>query len=155
PIQRLADRVSAYFVPAAIALAVITFFAWFTFGPEPRLATALVNAVAVLIIACPCALGPATSMAIMVATVSAAHAGGLIKSAAALEMMENVDTLVLTQTASLPQGKPEPISAEALHGFNPSQLPRLVSSVERQSEHPLAPASVQAAEANGLAIPEV
>jgi Cu+-exporting ATPase len=155
PIQRLADRVSAYFVPAVVAIAVITFFAWFTFGPEPRLATALVNAVAVLIIACPCALGLATPMAIMVGTGRGAQAGVLIKSAEALEMMENVDTLVVDKTGTLTQGKPELISVEALHGFNPSELVRLVSSVERQSEHPLATAIVQAAEANGLAIPEV
>ena len=155
PIQRLADRVSAYFVPAVIAIAVITFFAWFTFGPEPRLATALVNAVAVLIIACPCALGLATPMAIMVGTGRGAQAGVLIKNAEALEMMENVDTLVVDKTGTLTQGKPELISVEALHGFNPSELVRLVSGVERQSEHPLATAIVQAAEANGLAIPEV
>jgi Cu+-exporting ATPase len=152
PIQRLADRVSGYFVPAVIAIAVITFFAWFSFGPEPRLAKALVNAVAVLIIACPCALGLATPMAIMVGTGRGAHAGVLIKNAEALEVMEQVDTLVVDKTGTLTEGRPELISVETLDGFDQSELVRLVGSLERQSEHSLADAIVRAAEANGLKI---
>ena len=151
PIQRLADRVSAYFVPAVIAIAVITFVAWFSFGPEPRLAKALVNAVAVLIIACPCALGLATPMAIMVGTGRGAHAGILIKNAEALEVMEKVDTLVVDKTGTLTQGKPELMSVQTVGEFDQSELVRLVSSIERQSGHPLAAAIVQAAEANRLA----
>ena len=154
PIQRLADRVSSYFVPAVIAIAVITFFAWFVFGPEPRLAKALVNAVAVLIIACPCALGLATPMAVMVGTGRGAQGGVLIKNAEALELMEKVNTLVVDKTGTVTQGKPELISVEAINGFDQSELVRLVSSIERQSEHPLGAAIVQAAEANGLAFSE-
>ena len=107
PIQRLADRVAAWFVPAVVAVAAITFVAWFFFGPQPRLAHALVNAVAVLIIACPCALGLATPMAIMVGTGRGAHAGVLIKNAEALETMEKVDTLVVDKTGTLTEGKPQ------------------------------------------------
>jgi Cu+-exporting ATPase len=150
PIQRLADRVSAYFVPAVMAIAVVTFFAWLTFGPEPRLAKALVNAVAVLIIACPCALGLATPMAIMVGTGRGAHAGVLIKNAEALELMEKVDTIVVDKTGTLTQGKPELISVETVSGFDSSEVVRLVGSLERQSEHPLGAAIVQAAEANAI-----
>ena len=107
PIQRLADRVAAWFVPAVVAVAAMTFIVWFFFGPQPRLANALVNAVAVLIIACPCALGLATPMAIMVGTGRGAHAGVLIKNAEALETMEKVDTLVVDKTGTLTEGKPE------------------------------------------------
>ena len=152
PIQHLADRVSGYFVPAVIAIAVITFIAWFAFGPEPRLAKALVNAVAVLIIACPCALGLATPMAIMVGTGRGAHAGVLIRDAEALELMEKVDTLVVDKTGTLTEGRPELISVEALEGFDHSELVRLVGSVERNSEHPLAAAIVAAAERKHLAL---
>ena len=113
PIQRLADRVAAWFVPAVIAIAVITFIAWSFFGPEPRLAHALVNAVAVLIIACPCALGLATPMAIMVGTGRGAHAGVLIKNAEALETLEKVDTLVVDKTGTLTEGKPRVVSVIA------------------------------------------
>jgi P-type Cu+ transporter len=152
PIQRLADRVSAYFVPAVIGIAVVTFFAWFTFGPEPRLAKAIVNAVAVLIIACPCALGLATPMAIMVGTGRGAHAGVLIKNAEALELMEKVNTLVVDKTGTLTQGRPELMSVQTLPEFDQSELVRVVTSVERNSEHPLASAVVRAAEENHLAL---
>ena len=149
PIQRLADRVAAWFVPAVIAVAAITFVAWFVFGPQPRLAHALVNAVAVLIIACPCALGLATPMAIMVGTGRGAHAGVLIKNAEALETMEKVDTLVVDKTGTLTQGKPQFLGvsiSEEDHG----ETLRLAASLERASEHPLASTIVQAAENHGL-----
>ena len=110
PIQRLADRVAAWFVPAVVAIAVVTFVAWFVFGPQPRLAHALVNAVAVLIIACPCALGLATPMAIMVGTGRGAQAGVLIKNAEALETLEKVDTLVVDKTGTLTEGKPQVVA---------------------------------------------
>ena len=154
PIQRLADQVSSYFVPAVIAIAVITFIAWVVFGPEPRLAKALVNAVAVLIIACPCALGLATPMAVMVGTGRGASAGVLIKNAEALELLEKVNTLVIDKTGTLTQGRPDLMSVEAVNQFNDSELVRLVASLERQSEHPLAAAIVRAAEANSLALSE-
>jgi P-type Cu+ transporter len=144
PIQQLADRVSAWFVPAVAAVALITFFAWLLFGPQPRLANAVVNAVAVLIIACPCALGLATPMAIMVGTGRGAHAGVLIKNAEALETLEKVDTLVLDKTGTLTEGKPRVASiAEPLIN-NPEAL-RLAASLERASEHPLAAAIVEVA----------
>jgi P-type Cu+ transporter len=152
PIQRLADRVSAYFVPAVIAISVVTFFAWLAFGPEPRLAKAIVNAVAVLIIACPCALGLATPMAIMVGTGRGAHAGVLIKNAEALELMEKVNTLVVDKTGTLTQGRPELMSVQTLPQFDESEIVRVVTSVERNSEHPLASAMVRAAEENHLAL---
>ncbi len=143
PIQRLADRVAAWFVPAVVAVAVITFVAWFFFGPQPRLANAVVNAVAVLIIACPCALGLATPMAIMVGTGRGAHAGVLIKNAEALETMEKVDTLVVDKTGTLTEGKPQVVSmSDSL--ANDRELLRLAASLERASEHPLAAAIVAA-----------
>lgn len=154
PIQRLADRVSGYFVPAVIAIAVITFVVWFLFGPEPRLAKALVNAVAVLIIACPCALGLATPMAIMVGTGRGARIGVLIKNAEALEVLEKVNTVVVDKTGTLTRGKPELVSVEALGGYGQSELVGLVGSLERNSEHPLAAAVIHAAEQNGLATTE-
>src|SRR5581483_3404282 len=151
PIQRLADRVAGWFVPAVIAIAVITFIAWAIWGPDPRLAHAIVNAVAVLIIACPCALGLATPMAVMVGTGRGAHAGVLIRNAEALEAMEKVDTLVVDKTGTLTQGKP---SIESVTSFEipDSELIRLVASLEQASEHPLAGAIVAAAKANGLAL---
>jgi len=145
PIQRLADRVSGYFVPAVIAIAVITFVAWFLLGPEPRLAKALVNAVAVLIIACPCALGLATPMAIMVGTGRGARAGVLIKNAEALEVLEKVDTLVVDKTGTLTEGKPTLTTIVALGWLEEPTLVRLVASLERGSEHPLASALIRAA----------
>jgi Cu+-exporting ATPase len=150
PIQRLADRVAAYFVPAVLLVAVVTFFAWLFVGPEPRLANAIVNAVAVLIIACPCALGLATPMAIMVGTGRGARAGVLIKNAEALETFQKVDTIALDKTGTLTQGKPELTSVIAADGENDEHIVRLAASLERGSEHPMASAVVEAAEANQL-----
>lgn len=153
PIQRLADRVSGYFVPAVIAIAAVTFVAWYLLGPEPRLAHALVNAVAVLIIACPCALGLATPVAIMVGTGRGAHAGVLIKNAEALETLEKVDTLVIDKTGTLTEGKPKVVSVASVDGIAESELIRLVAAVEQSSEHPLAGAIVAAAKERGAVIP--
>ncbi len=150
PIQRLADKVAAWFVPAVLAVAVITFIAWFVKGPEPRLANAIVNAVAVLIIACPCALGLATPMAIMVGTGRGARAGILIKNAEALETLQKVDTLALDKTGTLTQGKPELMTVIAIGDETEDRLVRLVASLERGSEHPLGAAIVEAAEANHI-----
>jgi len=152
PIQRLADRVAAYFVPAVVAVAVVTFVVWGIAGPQPRLAHALVNAVAVLIIACPCALGLATPIAIMVATGRGAHAGVLIRNAEALEVMQKVDTIVVDKTGTLTGGKPALVSIFADGFITESDLVRLVASVERGSEHPLANAVVKAAEGMGLVL---
>lgn len=152
PIQRLADRVAAWFVPAVITIAVVTFIVWGLFGPQPRLAHALVNAVAVLIIACPCALGLATPMAIMVGTGRGAHAGVLIKNAEALETLEKVDTLVIDKTGTLTEGKPTVESVLALRGISDVELIRLAASVEQGSEHPLGAATVAAAKANNISL---
>ena len=152
PIQRLADKVAGWFVPAVIATAVVTFVVWSVFGPEPRFAHAIVNAVAVLIIACPCALGLATPMAIMVGTGRGAHAGVLIKNAEALETLEKVDTLVVDKTGTLTEGKPRLIAVTPQKGFLPDELLRVTASVERSSEHPLASAIVVAAEEKGLVL---
>jgi Cu+-exporting ATPase len=145
PIQRLADRISAYFVPAVLLVSVLTFLAWSLAGPEPRFAHALVNAVAVLIIACPCALGLATPMSIMVATGRGATAGVLIKDAQALETLERVDTLVVDKTGTLTLGKPSVRSITALPGHTEVEVLRLAASLERGSEHPLAEAVTAAA----------
>jgi Cu+-exporting ATPase len=153
PIQRLADRVAAWFVPAVIAIAVLTFIVWSFLGPEPRLAHALVNAVAVLIIACPCALGLATPVAIMVGTGRGAAAGVLIKNAEALEILEKVDTLVVDKTGTLTEGKPQVVSVVSL-GVDESELIRLLASLEQGSEHPLGAAVVRAAKDRGLALAE-
>jgi P-type Cu+ transporter len=150
PIQRLADRVAAWFVPAVIAVAALTFIVWAFFGPEPRLAHALVNAVAVLIIACPCALGLATPMAIMVGTGRGARAGVLIKNAEALEILEKVDTLVFDKTGTLTEGKPTVESVVATPGGNETELVRLAASLEQGSEHPLGSAIVAAAKENNI-----
>jgi Cu+-exporting ATPase len=144
PIQRLADRVAAWFVPTVVAAAVLTFLAWFFFGPQPHLAHALVNAVAVLIIACPCALGLATPMAIMVGTGRGASAGVLIKNAEALETLEKVDTLVVDKTGTLTEGKPSVIGMSDRLANDPELL-RLAASLESASEHPLANAILAAA----------
>jgi P-type Cu+ transporter len=149
PIQRLADRVAEWFVPIVVAIAVITFVAWFFLGPQPRLAHALVNAVAVLIIACPCALGLATPMAIMVGVGRGARAGVLIKNAEALEVLEKVDTLVVDKTGTLTEGKPQVVSYAGALAEEPELL-RLAASLERASEHPLAAAVVNAAVQRGL-----
>jgi len=148
PLQRLADRVASYFVPAVIVIAMGAFFGWIFFGPEPRFAHALVAAVSVLIIACPCALGLATPMSIMVAVGRGAHAGVLIRNAEALETLAKLDTLVVDKTGTLTEGKPEVGNIVAFEESEVSreQLLRLVASVERSSEHPLARAIVHAAE---------
>jgi Cu+-exporting ATPase len=145
PIQRLADRVSAWFVPLVIAIAVVAFAGWAAFGPEPRFAYGLVAAVSVLIIACPCALGLATPMSIMVGVGRGAQAGVLIKSAEALERMEQVDTLVVDKTGTLTEGKPKVIAIAPAIGFNEADVLRHAASVEQASEHPLAAAIVAAA----------
>lgn len=152
PIQSLADKVSGYFVPAVLLVAVLTFIAWSVWGPEPRFAYALVNAVAVLIIACPCALGLATPMAVMVGTGRGAHAGVLVRNAEAIELMEKVDTLVLDKTGTLTEGKPRLTQVIALDALPENDLLRLVASLERSSEHPLAAAMVKAAAERGLVI---
>ena len=149
PIQSLADKVSGYFVPAVLLVAVLTFIAWSIWGPEPHFAYALVNAVAVLIIACPCALGLATPMAVMVGTGRGAHAGVLVRNAEALELMEKVDTLVLDKTGTLTEGKPRLTQVVAMDSIPENDLLRLVASLERSSEHPLAAAIVHAAEERG------
>jgi Cu+-exporting ATPase len=151
PIQRLADRVSAWFVPAVAVIAALTFVVWATRGPEPRLAYALLNAVAVLIIACPCALGLATPMSIMVATGRGARAGVLIRSAEALEVLEKVDTLVVDKTGTLTEGKPRVAVVLPAEGQTDADLLRLAAGLERASEHPLAAAITDAAAARGLA----
>lgn len=150
PIQRLADRVSAWFVPAVIGIAILTFIVWAFFGPEPRLAHALVNAVAVLIIACPCALGLATPMSIMVGTGRGASAGVLIRDAEALEVLETVDTLVMDKTGTLTQGKAQVVSITAAGGLDEPELLRFAAGVEKGSEHPLAAAIVLSARVRGI-----
>ena len=155
PIQRLADQVAGWFVPAVIAVAVLAFVAWFAVGPEPRLTYGLLAAVAVLIIACPCALGLATPMSIMVGVGRGAQAGVLIKNAEALERLEKVSTLVVDKTGTLTEGKPAVTAIRSADGFNEAEILRLAASVERASEHPLALAIVAAAEAQGLALAPV
>jgi Cu+-exporting ATPase len=150
PIQRLADQVAAWFVPAVVVVAFLAAFAWATFGPQPRLAFALVNAVAVLIIACPCALGLATPMSIMVGTGRGAQAGVLIRNAEALEVFEKVDTLVFDKTGTLTEGKPTLVSVIPATGFKEDELLRAAGSLERASEHPLAEAIVRGAEERGI-----
>ncbi len=150
PIQKLADVVSGYFVPAVVIIAVITFFVWGYWGPEPRLAHAVINAVAVLIIACPCALGLATPVSIMVGAGRGATLGVLFKNAEALEIMRKVDSLVVDKTGTLTQGRPELVSVAAVNGFNESEVVRLAASVERNSEHPLAAAIVRGAEQRNI-----
>jgi Cu+-exporting ATPase len=150
PIARLADRISAYFVPAVVLVAVITFVVWSVFGPPPRMAHALVNAVAVLIIACPCALGLATPMSIMVGTGRGATAGVLVKNAEALEVLERVDTLVVDKTGTLTEGKPRVVSMVPAAGQADTELLRAAASLEAASEHPLAAAITAAARERGL-----
>ena len=152
PIQKLADVVAGYFVPAVVGVAVAAFIAWWVWGPEPRLAHALVNAVAVLIIACPCALGLATPISIMVGTGRGAMAGVLIKNAEALEIMEKVDTLVVDKTGTLTEGKPKLVAVQAEAGFTEDEILRMAASLERASEHPLAEAIVRGAEEKGIAL---
>jgi len=157
PMQRLADRVASYFVPAVIAIATLAFFGWMLFGPEPRFARALVAAVSVLIIACPCALGLATPMSIMVAVGRGAHAGVLVRNAEALETLAKVDTLVVDKTGTLTVGRPFVADVAVFEGggFSKDGLLSLAASVERPSEHPLARAIVIAAEEKGVPLAEV
>jgi Cu+-exporting ATPase len=155
PIQRMADQVAGWFVPAVILVAILSFAGWSIWGPEPRLAYGLVNAVAVLIIACPCALGLATPMSIMVGIGRGATLGVLIRNAEALEHLEKVDTLVVDKTGTLTEGRPAVTHIVPNAGFEESELLRLAAAVERASEHPLALAIVEAAGARGLALPAV
>ena len=155
PIQRLADQVSAWFVPAVVVVAALTALAWGLFGPEPRLAYALVNAVAVLIIACPCALGLATPMSIMVGTGRGAQAGVLIRNAEALETLEKVDTVVVDKTGTLTEGKPRLVSLAAADGTTEGEVLALAAGLERGSEHPLAAAILAGAAERGAAPAEV
>jgi copper-(or silver)-translocating P-type ATPase len=154
PIQALADKVAAWFVPAVVLVAVVAFAVWALVGPEPRLAYALVNGVAVLIIACPCALGLATPMSIMVGTGRGATAGVLVKNAEALEMMEKIDTLVVDKTGTLTVGKPELVAVQTAPGFDEDEVLGLAAAIERGSEHPLAAAIVEGAQERGLTFPD-
>src|SRR5207302_1266094 len=155
PIQRLADVVSAWFVPTVVLIAMGTAIGWGLFGPEPRLAYALVNAVAVLIIACPCALGLATPISIMVATGRGAQAGVLIRNAEALETMEKVNTLVVDKTGTLTEGKPRLVSIVGAGGTSETQVLALAAGLERGSEHPLAAAILAGAAERGEPAAEV
>src|SRR3984957_11960834 len=150
PVQRLADRVASYFVPAVVLIAVITFVAWAIFGPQPKMAHALLSAVAVLIIACPCALGLATPMAIMVGTGRGALAGVLVKNAEALEIFEKVDTLVVDKTGTLTEGRPRVVSVIPAAGSDEKQILRFAATLERGSEHPLAGAILAAAKERSI-----
>ncbi len=154
PIQRLVDQVSAWFVPTVIAVAALAFAAWSVWGPEPRFATALIAAVSVLIIACPCALGLATPMSIMVGIGRGAGSGVLIRNAEAIERMEKVDTLLVDKTGTLTEGKPRVVAIRTVPGVGETELLSLAASLERASEHPLAAAIVQSAEARGLPLSE-
>jgi Cu+-exporting ATPase len=155
PIQRLVDRMSEWFVPAVVIAAVVTFFAWAVLGPEPRFVYALVNSVAVLIIACPCALGLATPMSILVGTGAGARAGVLIKDAVALETLARVDTLVVDKTGTLTEGRPKLNALVAATGVDENELLQLAATLESVSEHPLAGAIVAAARERGLVLGEV
>ena len=155
PIQKLADIVAGYFVPVVVAISIITFIAWALLGPEPRMAHAIINAVAVLIIACPCALGLATPMSIMVATGRAATAGVLFKNAEAIEVMRKVDTLVIDKTGTLTLGKPSLVTVTPASGFDGPRLLHLAASLERGSEHPLAAAIVRGAEERSVPLANV
>ena len=152
PIQKLADIVAGYFVPAVVLIAVVTLIVWGMFGPEPRLAHAIITAVAVLIIACPCALGLATPMSIMVGTGKGATMGVLIKNAEALETLEKVDVIVVDKTGTLTEGKPKLVSVTAVNDFTEDEVLALAASLERASEHPLAEAIVQGAEQRNVTL---
>ena len=154
PIQKLADQVSGWFVPAVVLVAIAAFIVWALVGPEPRLSHALVNAIAVLIIACPCALGLATPMSIMVGTGRGATAGVLVKNAEALELMEKVDTLIVDKTGTLTLGKPKLIAVTAASGFEEADVLALAAALEKGSEHPLAEAIVEGAAQRGVTIPD-
>jgi len=150
PIQKLADTVAGYFVPAVVLISIITFIVWAIWGAQPALAYGLVNAVAVLIIACPCALGLATPMSIMVGTGKGAQNGILIKNAETLEMFEKIDTIVVDKTGTLTEGKPKLVSVEPEAGFEADEMLALVAAIEMASEHPLAAAIVAGAKDRGL-----
>lgn len=152
PIQKLADTVSGYFVPAVVAIAIVTFIIWWQWGPDPRLALAVINAVAVLIIACPCALGLATPVSIMVGTGRGAMMGVLFKNAESLEVMRQIDTLVVDKTGTLTEGHPELVSVTRLNDFSEQDVVRFAASLERSSEHPLAAAIVRGAEKRNIAL---
>lgn len=152
PVQKLVDKVAAWFVPAVVLVAVITLISWFIWGPEPKLSHAIINAVAVLIIACPCALGLATPMSIMVGTGRGASMGVLIKNAEALEAMEQIDTLVVDKTGTLTEGKPKLVEVAAFNDFDQNELLQLAASLEQGSEHPLGAAIVEGARARGLTL---
>jgi P-type Cu+ transporter len=154
PIQKLADRVASYFVPAVVAASVLTFAAWALFGPAPAMAYALVNAVAVLIIACPCALGLATPMSIMVAMGRAAQTGVLFRDAAAVEVLGKVDTIVVDKTGTLTQGRPSVTAVLPAPGFTEREILMLAAGLEKKSEHPLAAAITKAAASRGIAFVE-
>jgi Cu+-exporting ATPase len=153
PVQKLADKVSGWFVPSVIGVSLIAFVVWGLFGPAPPLSHAIVNAIAVLIIACPCALGLATPMSIMVGTGRGATAGVLVKNAEALELMEKIDTLVVDKTGTLTAGKPKLIAVEPANGFDEAEVLRLAASLERASEHPLAAAIVEGADERAIEVP--
>jgi Cu+-exporting ATPase len=154
PIQRIADVVASFFVPAVVLSAAVTFIVWAVFGPKPAMAYAIVNAVAVLIIACPCALGLATPMSIMVGVGRGAQSGVLIKNAESLEVMEKIDTLVVDKTGTLTEGKPRLVSVSPVDGLDEKQLLRLAASLERGSEHPLAAAIIAGAKDRGVELAE-
>ena len=154
PIQRLADQVSGWFVPLVIVVAVLAFAAWALWGPEPRFSYALIAAVSVLIIACPCALGLATPMSIMVGIGRGAQKGVLIRNAEALERMEKVDTLIVDKTGTLTEGKPKVTAIFRLEPLSEDEILKLAASVERHSEHPLALAVVKSAEERGVVPPD-
>jgi Cu+-exporting ATPase len=154
PIQKLADQVSGWFVPSVVAVSLIAFVAWGLFGPAPPLSHAIVNAIAVLIIACPCALGLATPMSIMVGTGRGAQAGVLVKNAEALELMEKIDTLVVDKTGTLTVGKPKLVAVEPAVGFEENDMLRLAAALERGSEHPLAAAIVEGAAERQIDLPQ-
>ena len=154
PIQRLADRLAEFFVPAVVTVAVLAFIGWSVWGPEPRLALALLSSVAVLIIACPCAFGLATPMAVMVGTGRGAGAGILIKNAEALETLERVDTLIVDKTGTLTEGKPAVTTVVPVDGVAEHELLRVAAALERSSEHPLAAAITRAAKDRGITVPE-
>jgi Cu+-exporting ATPase len=152
PIQRLADRVAAWFVPAVVLASIVTFVAWAVWGPEPKLAHGLVNAVAVLIIACPCAMGLATPMSIMVGTGRGAQAGVLVRNAEALEALARVNTLLIDKTGTLTEGRPHVTNIEVLEGYSVDEVLRLAASLEQSSEHPLAAAVIASAKARNLSL---
>ena len=150
PIQKLADKVAAYFVPVVVAVALLTFFAWSWFGPDPKMAYAIVNSIAVLIIACPCALGLATPMSIMVAMGRGAGMGILFKNSEAIELFSQVDTLIVDKTGTLTQGKPRVVDIHSYSSFKEPEILQLSASLEQSSEHPLAEAVVKEAKNRNL-----